>query len=83
MRENIGNAVLKYGSKEVKSVRKTKVRIFSRMDRINWSISALLTDFRGEAFQPPPPPPPPNLAISSQMTMKLGKDILWVEIFTN
>ena len=26
---------------------------------------------------------PPNLAISSQMTMKLGKDILWVEIFTN
>ena len=27
--------------------------------------------------------PPPNLAISSQMTMKRGKDILWVEIFTN
>ena len=27
--------------------------------------------------------PSPNLAISSQMTMKLGKDILWVEIFTN
>ena len=27
--------------------------------------------------------PPPNLAISSQMTMKLGKDILWVGIFTN
>ena len=26
---------------------------------------------------------PPNLAISSQMTMKLGKDILSVEIFTN
>ena len=26
--------------------------------------------------------PPPNLAISCQMTMKLGKDILWVEIFT-
>ena len=26
--------------------------------------------------------PPPNLAISSQMTMKLGKDILSVEIFT-
>ena len=25
----------------------------------------------------------PNLAISSQMTMKLGSDILWVEIFTN
>ena len=22
----------------------------------------------------------PNLAISSQMTMKLGKDIIWVEI---
>ena len=32
----------------------------------------------GEPF-----PPPPNLAISSQMTMKLGKDILWGEIFTN
>ena len=31
----------------------------------------------------PPPPPPPNLAISSQITMKPGKDILWVEIFTN
>ena len=27
--------------------------------------------------------PPPNLAISNQMTLKLGKDILWVEIFTN
>ena len=27
--------------------------------------------------------PPPNLAISSQMTMKLGKGILWAEIFTN
>ena len=27
--------------------------------------------------------PPPNLAISSQKTMKLGKGILWVEIFTN
>ena len=81
MGENIWNAVLKYGSNEVKSVRKTKVRIFSRMDRINWSISALLTDFRGEAFHPPPPPP--NLAISSQMTMKLSKDILWVEIITN
>ena len=26
---------------------------------------------------------PPNLDISSQMTMKLGKDILWVENFTN
>ena len=28
-------------------------------------------------------PPPPNWAISSQMTMKLDKDILWIEIFTN
>ena len=27
--------------------------------------------------------PPPKLAISSQMMMKLGKDVLWVEIFTN
>ena len=27
--------------------------------------------------------PPPNLAFSSQMTMKVGKDILWVEIVTN
>ena len=26
--------------------------------------------------------PPPNLAISNQMTMKLFKDILWVEVFT-
>ena len=26
---------------------------------------------------------PPNLAISSQMMMKVGKNILWVEIFTN
>ena len=28
-------------------------------------------------------PSPPNLAISSQMTMKVGKNIQWVEIFTN
>ena len=27
--------------------------------------------------------PPPNLTISSQMMMKLGKNIIWVEIFTN
>ena len=27
--------------------------------------------------------PAPNLVISSQMTKKLGKDILQVEIFTN
>ena len=27
--------------------------------------------------------PSPNLTISSQMTMNLGKDILWEEIFTN
>ena len=26
---------------------------------------------------------PPNLAISCQTTMKLAKDIQWVEIFTN
>ena len=26
---------------------------------------------------------PPNLAISSQKTIKLCKDILWVEIFSN
>ena len=29
------------------------------------------------------PPPPRNLAVSSQMTMKLGKILQWVEIFTN
>ena len=29
------------------------------------------------------PPPPTYLAISSQMTMKLGKDILWIEVFTH
>ena len=28
-------------------------------------------------------PPLPNLDILSQMTMKVGKNILWVEIFTN
>ena len=26
--------------------------------------------------------PPPNLSISSQMTMKLDKDIVWVKIVT-
>ena len=31
-----------YGLKEVRSVRKTKVRIFSSMDRTNWPIRALL-----------------------------------------
>ena len=29
------------------------------------------------------PLPHPNLVISSQKTMKLGKGILWVDIFTN
>ena len=39
---NIRTAVLKYGPNEVRFVRKTKVRIFSRMDQTNWSIRALL-----------------------------------------
>ena len=39
---NIRTAVLMYGPNEVRSVRKTKVRIFSRMDRPNWSIRYLL-----------------------------------------
>ena len=42
IRENIWTAVLKYGPNEVRSVRKAKVQIFSRMDRANWSIRALL-----------------------------------------
>ena len=42
IRENIWTAVLKYRPNEVRSVRKTKVQIFSRMDRNNWSIRALL-----------------------------------------
>ena len=42
IRQNIWKAVLKYGPNEVRSVGKTKVPIFSRMDRINWSIRALL-----------------------------------------
>ena len=42
IRENIRTAVLKYGPNEVRFVRKTKVQIFSRMDRTNWSIRALL-----------------------------------------
>ena len=42
IRENIWTAVLKYGPNEVRSVRKAKVQIFSRMDRTNWSIRALL-----------------------------------------
>ena len=40
--ENICTVVLKYGPNEVRSVRKAKVQIFSRMDRTNWSIRALL-----------------------------------------
>ena len=42
IRENIWTAVLKYGPNEVRSVRKAKVQIFSRMDQANWSIRALL-----------------------------------------
>ena len=42
IRENIWTEGLKYGPNEVRSVRKAEVRIFSRMDRINWSIRALL-----------------------------------------
>ena len=42
MRENIWTAVLKHEPNEVRSIRKAKVQIFSRMDRTNWSIRALL-----------------------------------------
>ena len=42
IRENIWTAVLKYEPNEVRSIRKAKVQIFSRMDRTNWSIRALL-----------------------------------------
>ena len=40
--ENIRTEVLKYGLNEVRSVLKAEVRIFSCMDRTNWSIRALL-----------------------------------------
>ena len=40
--ENIWTAVLKYGLNEVRSVRKAKGQIFSRMDRTNWSVRGLL-----------------------------------------
>ena len=42
IRENIWTAVSKYGPNEVRSVRKAKVQIFSRMDRTKWPIRALL-----------------------------------------
>ena len=42
IRENIWTAVLKYWPNEVRSVRKAKVQIFSRMDGTNWSIRVLL-----------------------------------------
>ena len=48
--------------------------LFANLKRLGW---------RAKCSPPPPPPPPPNLAISSQMTMKVGKDIIWVEIFKN
>ena len=44
------------------------------------SIFSLVVDV---AFAFSLPTLPSNVAISSQMTMKLGKDVLWVEIFTN
>ena len=42
-----------------------------------------LTPFRLGFCQPKKTGPAPNMAISRQMMMKLGKDILWVEIFRN
>ena len=42
IRENTWTAVSKNEPNEVRSVRKTKVRTFSCIDRNNWSISALL-----------------------------------------
>ena len=42
IRENIWTAVLKYEPNEVRSIRKAKVQIFSRMDQTNCSIRALL-----------------------------------------
>ena len=39
---NIWTAVLKYAQNEVRSIRKAKIQIFSRMDGTNWSIRALL-----------------------------------------
>ena len=53
-RENIRTEVLKYGLNEVRSVRKTEVRIFSRMDRTNWSIRALLYSHNQRSFLPTP-----------------------------
>ena len=39
---NIGTAAVKYGPNKVRSIRKTKVQIFSHMDQTNWSIRTLL-----------------------------------------
>ena len=46
---NIRTEVLKYGLNEMRSLRKAEVRIFSRMDRTNWSIRALLYSHKQRA----------------------------------
>ena len=42
IRKNILTEVLTYGPNEVRSVQEAEVRIFSSMDRTDWSIRALL-----------------------------------------
>ena len=50
----------------------------NKMINPTWTeLSANLKDWGAKML------PPPNLAISSQMTMKLGRDILWIKILTN
>ena len=67
-------SILLKGQSTVKSV-----KVFESIFNPIWT--GLFANLKrlGGAFAPPPP----NLAISSQKTMKLGKGILWVEIFTN
>ena len=77
--ENIRTEVLKYGPNEVRSVRKAEVRIFSPMDRTNWSIRALLYshDQRPKTKDQRPKPSPnsvQNLFVSS-LNAAVGRDI--------
>ena len=59
---------------------KLTVRLLGNINPIWTGLFANLKDLRGGGAGSAPLP---NLAISSQMKMKLGTSILWVEIFTN
>ena len=66
-----------------KTVTKVNSLAGVQLQKGNYVLSLFRLDFSATEKDWGQNGPPPNLAISSQIMLKLGMEILWVEIFSN